>query len=109
MMWSAMRGRLIPIRTRTRLRHPTARAQPWGEVRARQRSVTNQCVDVHSYAPSCDCHGYQDHQGRIEARHNTSQQFLLGEHQAAVVGRSEINFSPSLLARLQPVIPVRTS
>jgi hypothetical protein len=24
------------------------------------------CVDVHAYAPSCDCHGYQD-QGRIEA------------------------------------------
>jgi hypothetical protein len=47
------------------------------------------CVDVHAYAPSCDCHGYQDHQGRIEAHHNTSSSSLVGEHQAAVVGRSE--------------------
>jgi hypothetical protein len=42
MMWSAMRGRLIPIKTRTRLRHPTARVQPWGKARAGRQSVTNQ-------------------------------------------------------------------
>jgi hypothetical protein len=56
MMWSAMRGRLIPIKTRTRLRHPTARVQPWGNARAGRQSVTNQlfaCSAGVSRAISC--------------------------------------------------------